>query len=136
MVAIRLARMGKKNHAHYRIIVSDKRKDTIGPYLELVGTFNPHQNPSQITLKEDRVKYWLSVGAQPSASVHNLLVEKKLIDAPKLVIAKAKKADEPVAEATPAAPAAVQATPKAETETEPAAVAEAKAAPAEVPPAA
>ncbi len=106
MVAIRLSRIGKKNHPTYRIVVSDRQKDTVGTYLEQVGTIDPHQTPSVVVLKEDRIKHWLSVGAQPSDSVHNLLVEKGLLAGPKRVIAIAKKAEvpaEPVAAPTPSA---------------------------------
>lgn len=100
MVAIRLSRIGKKNHPTFRIIVSDRQKDTVGTYLEQLGTFDPHQTPATIVLKEDRVKHWLSVGAQPSDSVFNLLVEKGVLPGPKRVIAVAKK-EEVSAEATP-----------------------------------
>jgi small subunit ribosomal protein S16 len=121
MVVIRLARIGKKNHPTYRIIVSDRQKDTVGTYLEQLGTFDPHQNPATILLKEDRVKHWLSVGAQPSDSVHNLLVEKGVLPGPKRVIAVAKKEEVPAdlpagrQEAAPAAATPVAAeTPAAE----------------------
>lgn len=108
MVVIRLSRFGKKSHPTFRIVVSDKRKDTVGKYLEQVGVYNPHTSPATIEFSTDRVKHWLSTGAQPSATVHNLLVEKGLLTGPKLVVAKAKQeAAAPAAEpaATPAAPA-------------------------------
>lgn len=116
MVAIRLARIGKKNHPTYRIVVSDRQKDTVGTYLEQLGTFDPHQTPSTIVLKEDRVKHWLSVGAQPSSSVYNLLVEKGVLAGPKRVVAVAKKSATPADTAPAAEPA-----PVAETPAEPAA---------------
>lgn len=112
MVVIRLARFGKKNHPTFRVIVSDKRKDTKGAYLEQVGTYNPHTQPATLEVKAERIQHWLSVGAQPSDTVHNLLVEKGLLKAPKRVIAKAKA--EPAAEPetapakTDAAPAAAE----------------------------
>lgn len=127
MVVLRLSRFGKKNHATFRIIVSDKQKDTKGRYLELLGSYDPHQTPTQINLKEDRVKYWLSVGAQPSSTVHNLLVEKGVLAGPKLQVAKAKKveasaaAEQPAPAATPATEAPAEsaaATPVAETPTD------------------
>ncbi len=121
MVVIRLARIGKKNHPTFRIIVSDRQKDTVGTYLEQLGTFDPHQTPATIIVKEDRVKHWLSVGAQPSDSVFNLLVEKGIVPGPKRVIAVAKKVEAPVDQpaATPVADA-VTPTPKAAPVTEPA----------------
>lgn len=114
MVAIRLARFGKKNHPTFRVVVSDKRKDTLGTYVEQVGTYNPHTNPPTLEFKTERVSYWLSVGAQPSPTVHNLLVEKGLLKTPKVVVAKAKKSDQPVVEQTTPAPAAPAEEPKAE----------------------
>lgn len=99
MVVLRLSRVGKKSHPTFRLIASDKQKDTVGSYLELLGSYDPHAIPTRIEFKADRVKYWLSVGAQPSDTVHNLLVEKGIIDSPKKVIAKAK-------EVVPEAPAA------------------------------
>ncbi len=102
MVVLRLTRVGKKNHSTFRIIASDKRKDTLGTYLELLGSYDPHATPNRIEVNADRVKYWLSVGAQPSDSVHNLLVEKGIISSPKKVIAKAPAAAPVEAEAAPA----------------------------------
>ncbi|MEK7631390.1 MAG: 30S ribosomal protein S16 [Patescibacteria group bacterium] len=91
MVSIRLSRVGKKNHASFRFVVSDKRKDTIGPALEMLGWYDPHANPTKIEVKADRVQYWLSKGAQPSATVHNLLVGAGVIKGEKVVKAHAKK---------------------------------------------
>lgn len=122
MVAIRLSRIGKKNHATFRVIVSDRQKDTHGNYLELLGSYDPHQTPSRLELKEDRVKYWMSVGAQPSDTVYNLLVEKGLISGPKKVLVNVKKEEAPAVVEAPATPAAAEApaeTP-AEAPTEPA----------------
>lgn len=120
MVVLRLSRVGKKSHPTFRIIASDKHKDTVGSYLELLGSYDPHATPTRIELKADRVKYWLSVGAQPSDTVHNLLVEKGLIDSAKRVIAKAAPAE--VVEAAPVVTAA-----PAETPAEPAPAVEEKA---------
>ncbi|MBI5466928.1 MAG: 30S ribosomal protein S16, partial [Candidatus Kerfeldbacteria bacterium] len=58
MVVLRLHRVGKKNHPTFRVIVSDKRKDTHGTYLEQLGIYDPHQTPTRIDLNADRVKYW------------------------------------------------------------------------------
>lgn len=115
MVVLRLSRVGKKNHPTFRIIASDKQKDTVGSYLELLGSYDPHATPMRIELKYDRVKYWLSVGAQPSDTVHNLLVEKGLIDSTKRVIAKAAPKEEPAVETAKAeAPAAAEQAPATE----------------------
>ncbi len=100
MVKLRLSRIGKKGHSTFRIVVSDRQKDTVGTYLELLGTYDPHMTPSRIDLKADRVKYWLSVGAQPSDTVYNLLVEQGIVPGPKRKIVSAK----PVEKAPEAAP--------------------------------
>lgn len=88
---IRLARTGKTKKAYFRLIVSEKTKDTHGDYLEILGSINPHANPRQVTLKSDRVQHWLARGAKPSPSVHNLLVEQGVLKADKLRVWKPKK---------------------------------------------
>lgn len=77
MLSIRLARTGRKNRAYYRILVSEKTKDMYGDSLENLGTYNPHSK--QALLKVERIKYWLSKGAQTSATVNNLLIKEKVI---------------------------------------------------------
>ena len=84
MLAIKLSRVGKKKQPAYRVIVTEKSRDPWGKHNEIVGFYNPMSNPKEIKFKEDRIKYWLSKGAQPSDTVHNLLVNAKLIDAPKV----------------------------------------------------
>lgn len=79
MLRIKLSRRGKKKQPVYRLIVTEKSKDPWGDYLENVGTWNPRTEPNSLTLKEDRVKHWLSVGAQPTDTVHNLLVDAGII---------------------------------------------------------
>lgn len=91
MLAIRLQRIGKKKQPAYRVVVSDKKKDLYGKQLEIVGNYNPVSIPKTVSLKTDRIKYWLSHGAQASATVHNLLVREKVIDAKKVQAWKPKK---------------------------------------------
>jgi small subunit ribosomal protein S16 len=91
MVAIRLSRVGKKGHASFRFVVSDKRKDMYGPALEILGWYDPHANPTAINVKGDRVQYWLGKGAQASATVHNLLITAGIIKGEKLEKAHSKK---------------------------------------------
>lgn len=91
MLTIRLARIGKSKHPTYRFVVSEKSKDTRGDFLEDLGFYNPHTNPSTVQLKEERIKYWLSKGAQPSPTVHNILVDKNLISKSKVRVVKIKK---------------------------------------------
>ncbi|MEK7619057.1 MAG: 30S ribosomal protein S16 [Patescibacteria group bacterium] len=88
---IRLARRGKKNAPFFRLLVSEKSRDLYGTALEEVGTYNPAAKDKPVTLKADRITYWLSKGAQASPSVHNLLVKEKVITEKKIVKSKAKK---------------------------------------------
>jgi small subunit ribosomal protein S16 len=83
MLCIRLQRLGKKKQPVYRVIVSDKHKDTQAGSLEILGSYIPTTNPKQIELKKDRILYWISVGAQPSPTVHNLLVREGVVKADK-----------------------------------------------------
>ena len=128
---IRLARVGKKKHPTFRIIVSEKTKDTHGDFLELLGSYDPHVKPSKVVVKADRITHWLSKGAQPSGTVHNILIDQNLIKGEKKSVANIKKKEKPVE--APAAPAPAAATP--ETPQTPVPVVEEKApeAPAEKP---
>jgi small subunit ribosomal protein S16 len=73
VVKIRLARFGSKKNPHYRIVVADARAPRDGRNIESIGRYNPQTEPSTIEVKEDRAKYWLSVGAQPTETVRKLL---------------------------------------------------------------
>ncbi len=79
MLMIRLQRVGKKKQPTYRLIVSEKTKDTHDKYVELLGSFNPHLKEGGFLPKADRIKYWISVGAQPSDTVRNLLINAGVI---------------------------------------------------------
>ena len=73
MVKIRLKRKGRKKKPLYRIVVIEDSNQRDGKTIEDIGTYNPHTEPASVTVKEDRVKYWISVGAQPSNTVNRLL---------------------------------------------------------------
>ena len=73
MVRIRLRRMGLKRQPSYRIVVADQRSARTGGFIEIVGTYNPRTVPITELVEEDRVLYWLSVGAQPSEAVDSIL---------------------------------------------------------------
>lgn len=77
MLKLRLARVGKRKHPFYRLVVSDNSKDMYGDHLENLGHYDPHNK--EIVLKNDRIKHWLSVGAQASSTVYNLLLKNGLI---------------------------------------------------------
>jgi small subunit ribosomal protein S16 len=73
VVKIRLARFGSKKNPHYRIVVADARNRRDGRNIESIGRYNPRTEPSTIVVNEERAKYWLSVGAQPTDPVKKLL---------------------------------------------------------------
>lgn len=79
MLTLRLQRLGKTKRPTYRLIVSEKKRDTQYGSLEILGTYNPVQNPPEINFKKDRIEYWLSVGAQMSPTVNNLLVAQGIV---------------------------------------------------------
>lgn len=85
-LAIRLSRGGRKARPFYRIVVADKRMARDGRYIERLGTYNPllaNDDEKRVQLVEDRIKYWLSQGAQPSERVALFLGKAGLIDMPK-----------------------------------------------------
>jgi len=94
MLKIRFLKVGKKNQPVFRIVVTDKKNPPqAGRFLEILGNYNPitkHKN-----LKSERIKYWLSNGAQPSESVHNLLVREKIIKGEKIPVHSRKKKESP-----------------------------------------
>ncbi|KPJ57248.1 hypothetical protein AMJ49_01410 [Parcubacteria bacterium DG_74_2] len=83
MLVIRLFRIGKKNQPSFKIVVADKRNPPkSGRFIEEVGFWNPLTKEK--ILNEKRIKYWLSVGAKPSASIQNLLISEKIIEGKKI----------------------------------------------------
>ena len=81
MLALKFTKIGKKNMPYFRLIAVDSHKDPWGTYLENLGNYNPRSKES--TLNAEKIKFWISKGAKPSASVHNLLVTKGIITAKK-----------------------------------------------------
>lgn len=71
-VRIRLARHGTTNRPFYRIVAADSRSPRDGRYIELLGTYDPLQDPTAVTLKPERINYWLGVGAKPSDTVKSI----------------------------------------------------------------
>lgn len=102
MLAIRFARVGKTKQPSYRITVAEKGRDMYGKSLEILGHFNPRSKVCEVNA--ERIKYWISVGAQPSDRVHNLLVDQNVIAGPKVKVSRGKK--KKAAEAAAAAPSA------------------------------
>jgi small subunit ribosomal protein S16 len=92
---IRLARGGAKKRPFYQIVVADARAPRDGRFVEKVGSYNPmlpHDNQDRIRLKEDRIKHWLSVGAQPTDRVALFLGKAKLIEMPTVRVTPLKSA--------------------------------------------
>lgn len=73
MVKIRLRRMGKKRTAIYRIVVSDERSPRDGRFIDEVGYYDPNEEPAIVKFDEDKVKTWISNGAQPTDTVARLM---------------------------------------------------------------
>ncbi len=75
-VSLRLSRGGSKKRPYYKIVIANSRAPRDGAFLEQVGTYNPllaKDDENRVRLVEDRVKYWLGVGAQPTDRVARLL---------------------------------------------------------------
>lgn len=105
---IRLQRVGRKNYAEFRIVVTEKtRAAKSSNYVELVGHYNPHSDT--VSVEADRVKHWISKGAQVSGTVHNLLISQKVLEGKKVNVLPKKtpiiKPEEAKVEAPAAAPA-------------------------------
>ena len=73
MVRIRLRRIGLKKQPSYRVVITDQRNPRNGSFIEIVGTYNPRTRPSTEIIEEERILYWLSVGAQPTEAVEGIL---------------------------------------------------------------
>ncbi len=78
MLAIRLARIGKKKKPFYRVVVIEKRRPRNGRFVEVVGTYDPLTKPAGVKLNADRIRYWLGCGAQPSNTVRSFLHNQKI----------------------------------------------------------
>jgi small subunit ribosomal protein S16 len=72
-VKIRLARHGAKKRPFYRIVAADNDSPRDGRFIEKLGTYNPLQDPAQVVLDADRVKYWIAKGATPTDTVRSIL---------------------------------------------------------------
>lgn len=81
MLAIKLSRIGKRHRPHYRIIVLEKSKDPWGDFKENLGTYNPRTK--KLDIQADRIKHWISQGAQPTDTIFNILVAEGVIDGKK-----------------------------------------------------
>ncbi len=82
MLRMRLQRRGKKNYATYRVVVAEQAAPIKGRFIEDLGAYNPHTN--ELTVDQEKVQKWLTDGVQPSNTVHNLLVNHKIVKADKV----------------------------------------------------
>ena len=78
-VKIRLNRMGAKKNPFYRIVVADSRAPRDGRFIEVVGNYDPSQNPAVVNVDEEKVLDWMGKGAQPTDTVKNLFSKKGLM---------------------------------------------------------
>lgn len=81
MVRLRLQRLGRTNRAFFRISAMDKRARRDGPFVEQIGWYDPMatEESKKVGLNVERAKYWISVGAQPSDTVRDILVKRDLM---------------------------------------------------------
>ncbi|MGR3220517.1 MAG: 30S ribosomal protein S16 [Candidatus Anammoxibacter sp.] len=79
-VRIRLKRMGRKNRPFFRIGAFDSREERDGKHIEALGHYDPMESDEtkKVVLKRERIEYWLSVGAQPTETVANILKKNKI----------------------------------------------------------
>jgi small subunit ribosomal protein S16 len=89
MLMIRLQRIGKHKKPLYRLVINEKHKNPKGNVLEILGHYNPHTK--KLGVKNERIHYWLSVGAQCSATVNNLFISKDIIKGEKVKSWRPKK---------------------------------------------
>lgn len=80
-VKMRLTRMGTKKKPFYRIVIADSEARRDGRFIEIVGTYNPLKDPAEVTLKDERVRYWLGEGVIPSDTVRSLLKKNAIAEA-------------------------------------------------------
>ena len=94
VLMIRLQRVGRKNIPTFRVVLTDKRNSTkSGKYLEALGAYDPRKDGIK-QFKADRIKHWLSHGAQASLTVHNLLVDEKIVAGKKMDALPSRKKKE------------------------------------------
>lgn len=123
MVKLRLKRFGRRNRPYYRLCAIDLRKARNSSAIEELGHFDPIEKKQEkaLVVKADRIKYWLSVGAQPSDTVRDLLAKAGVIEKPPVKIDKRREKRQAEAKAAKEAAAAAAAAPAAEGAAAPAA---------------
>lgn len=92
MLRIRLSRVGKKNKAQFRVTVAEARRAPTGRFIEILGHYDPHTK--ERVFNKERIEYWISKGAKPSATMNNFLVDAGIIKGEKVTSWKPKKKEE------------------------------------------
>jgi small subunit ribosomal protein S16 len=111
MLSIRLKRIGKKNQPSFKVIVTEKKKSAKGgTRIEELGFFNPLTKKT--SLKKERILYWLSKGAEPSDTIHNLLIKHKILEGKKIAVHKKSKKKAEAKSSVPGEIPATQAAPE------------------------
>ena len=103
MLIIRLARVGKRNEPHFRIVLTDHRRAVRKGAMEILGFYHPtYAQDKQLVIKADRIKYWVSKGASLSDTMEDIVVREKILDRPKRKFfpSKKKKTEKEVAAKT------------------------------------
>ena len=80
MLKLRLRRMGAKRQPSYRIVVAESSSPRDGRFLETIGVYNPKTSPMTLRIDNERAKYWLEHGAQPTDTVRSLLVRVGVVE--------------------------------------------------------
>ncbi len=80
MVKIRLRRVGAKKKPQYRLVVADARSPRDGAFIEIIGHYNPLTDPETVVIAEDKARYWLEQGAQPTDTAARLLAKVGIIE--------------------------------------------------------
>ena len=86
---LKLKRIGKKHQGSFRLIVDEKRHKMVGTNVEDLGWYNPRTDKFEV--KKDRIEYWIKTGAQPTDTVHNLLVNAGVLTGKKIAVHKQPK---------------------------------------------
>jgi small subunit ribosomal protein S16 len=82
MLSIRLRRVGTTKKPHYRVVVADSRAWRDGRFVEVLGHYDPRQEPAVVKIDSQRAEYWLGKGARPSETVRSLLKQNAAAPAP------------------------------------------------------
>ncbi len=96
MLRIKLKKVGKKHQISYRVVVTERRTKLQGTYAEDLGWHNPHTSKTEVNA--ERIKYWIGVGAEPTDTVHNILLKNGIIAGKRIPVHNKPKKEEVVKE--------------------------------------